>query len=156
MMHFYKFFWLISVFLVSNCSFNQLAISSYNIENYIISSDKTIPALLNTRIRNVFSFSDGENNNAKAKIYIKNFSKQDYSIYAGSALRSLEGEITAKIQLKIQTAKKTHKKDIKIVKRYKSNELNPFAEKEMIKVIEENIYKEILDEIIREVNFFEM
>nr|ADI16261.1 hypothetical protein [uncultured bacterium HF0010_16H03] len=155
-MHFYKFFWLISVFLVSNCSFNQLAISSYNIENYIISSDKTIPALLNTRIRNVFSFSDGENNNAKAKIYIKNFSKQDYSIYAGSALRSLEGEITAKIQLKIQTAKKTHKKDIKIVKRYKSNELNPFAEKEMIKVIEENIYKEILDEIIREVNFFEM
>ena len=155
-MHFYKFFWLISVFLVSNCSFNQLAISSYNIENYIISSDKTIPALLNTRIRNVFSFSDGENNNAKAKIYIKNFSKQYYSIYAGSALRSLEGEITAKIQLKIQTAKKTHKKDIKIVKRYKSNELNPFAEKEMIKVIEENIYKEILDEIIREVNFFEM
>jgi outer membrane lipopolysaccharide assembly protein LptE/RlpB len=155
-MHFYKFFWLISVFLVSNCSFNQLAISSYNIENYIISSDKTIPALLNTRIRNVFSFSDGENNSAKAKIYIKNFSKQDYSIYAGSALRSLEGEITAKIQLKIQTAKKTHKKDIKIVKRYKSNELNPFAEKEMIKVIEENIYKEILDEIIREVNFFEM
>ena len=155
-MHFYKFFWLISVFLVSNCSFNQLAISSYNIENYIISSDKTIPALLNTRIRNVFSFSDGENNNAKAKIYIKNFSKQDYSIYAGSALRSLEGEITAKIQLKIQTAKKTHKKDIKIVKRYKSNELNPFAEKEMIKVIEKNIYKEILDEIIREVNFFEM
>ena len=155
-MHFYKFFWLISVFLVSNCSFNQLAINSYNIENYIISSDKTIPALLNTRIRNVFSFSDGENNNAMAKIYIKNFSKQDYSIYAGSALRSLEGEITAKIQLKIQTAKKTHKKDIKIVKRYKSNELNPFAEKEMIKVIEENIYKEILDEIIREVNFFEM
>ena len=155
-MHFNKSFWLISLFLVSNCSFNQIAISSYNIENYIISSDKTIPALLNTRIRNVFSFSDEENNNAKAKIYIKNFSKQDYSIYAGSALRSLEGEITAKIQLKIQTAKKTHKKDIKIVKRYKSNELNPFAEKEMIKVIEENIYKEILDEIIREVNFFEM
>ena len=155
-MHFYKFFWLISLFLVSNCSFNQIAISSYDIENYSISSDKTIPALLNTRIRNVFSFSDGENNSAKAKIYIKNFSKQDYSIYAGSALRSLEGEITAKIQLKIQTAKKTHKKDIKIVKRYKSNELNPFAEKEMIKVIEKNIYKEIVDEIIREVSFFEM
>ena len=155
-MHFYKFFWLISVFLVSNCSFNQLAISSYNIENYIISSDKTIPALLNTRIRNVFSFSDGENNSAKAKIYIKNFSKQDYSIYAGSALRSLEGEITVQIQLEIQTAKKSHKKDIKIVKRYKSNELNPFAEKEMIKVIEKNIYKEIVDEIIREVSFFEM
>ena len=156
MMHFYKSFWLISLFLVSNCSFNQIAISSYDIKNYSISSDKSVPALLNTRIRSVFNFSDGENKNAKAKIYIKNFSKQDYSIYAGSALRSLEGEITVQIQLEIQTEKKSHKKDIKIVKRYKSNELNPFAEKEMIKVIEKNIYKEIVDEIIREVSFFEM
>ena len=59
-------------------------------------------------------------------------------------------------QLEIQTSQKTHNKDIKIVKRYKSNELNPFAEKEMIKMIEKNIYKEILDEIIREVSSFEM
>jgi outer membrane lipopolysaccharide assembly protein LptE/RlpB len=155
-MHFYKFFWLISVFLVSNCSFNQLAISSYNIENYIISSDKTIPALLNTRIRNVFSFSDGENNNAKAKIYIKNFSKQDYSIYAGSALRSLEGEITAKIQLKIQTAKKTHKKDIKIVKRYKSNELNPLAQNEMLSMLRNEMEDELIQQIILEVNLIDL
>ena len=42
------------------------------------------------------------------------------------------------------------------MKRYKSNELNPFAEKEMKKTIEENIYKEILDQIIREVILFEM
>ena len=115
MMHFNKSFWLISLFLVSNCSFNQIAISSYDIKNYSISSDKSVPARLNTRIRSVFNFSDGENKNAKTKIYIKNFSKQDYSIYAGSALRSLEGEITAQIQLEIQTEKKSHKKDIKIV-----------------------------------------
>ena len=42
------------------------------------------------------------------------------------------------------------------MKRYKSNELNPFAEKEMKKTIEENIYKEILDQIVREVILFEM
>ena len=52
--------------------------------------------------------------------------------------------------------KKSKNKNIKIVKRYKSNELNPFAEKEMIKMVEENIYTEILNEIIREVSFFEM
>ena len=115
-----------------------------------------MPILLRNKIKSVFKFNDEDNANVEAKIYIKNYSFQEYSIYAGSALRSLEGEITAKFQLEIQTSQKTHNKDIKIVKRYKSNELNPFAEKEMIKMIEKNIYKEILDEIITEVSSFEM
>jgi outer membrane lipopolysaccharide assembly protein LptE/RlpB len=92
----------------------------------------------------------------RLKFILKIILFKSYSIYAGSALRSLEGEITVKFQLEIQTSQKTHNKDIKIVKRYKSNELNPFAEKEMIKMIEKNIYKEILDEIITEVSSFEM
>ena len=89
----------------------------------------------------------------KTKIYIKNYSLQDYTIYAGSALRSLEGEVTAKFQLGIENSEKAQDKSIEIAKRYKSNELNPFSEKEMIKKVQESIYKEILDEIIREVSF---
>ena len=87
---------------------------------------------------------------------IKDYTLNEYSIYAGSALRSLEGEISAKFQLEIKTSEKTFNKNIKIVKRYKSNELNPFAEKEMKKTIKENIYNEILNQIIREVILFEM
>ena len=151
----FKFFCFLSLFLVSSCNFNQIVINPYDKGNYSVIADKSVPILLRNNIKSVFRF-DEDNANVEAKIYIKNYSFQEYSIYAGSALRSLEGEVTAKLQLEIQTSQKTHNKDIKIVKRYKSNELNPFAEKEMIKMIEKNIYKEILDGIIREVSSFEM
>jgi hypothetical protein len=151
-----KFFCFLSLFLVSSCNFNQIVINPYDKGNYSVIADKSVPILLRNKIENLFNFNDEDNANIEAKIYIKNYSFQEYAIYAGSALRSLEGEITAKFQLEIQTSQKTHNKDIKIVKRYKSNELNPFAEKEMIKMVEKNIYKEILDEIIREVSSFEM
>ena len=152
----FKFFCFLSLFLVSSCNFNQIIINPYDKGNYNVIADKSVPILLRNKIKSVFKFNDEDNANVEAKIYINNYSFQDYSIYAGSALRSLEGEITVKFQLEIQTSQKTHNKDIKIVKRYKSNELNPFAEKEMIKMIEKNIYKEILDEIITEVSSFEM
>ena len=156
-MHYsHKFFCFTSLFLLSSCNFNQIVINSYDKENYSISADASVPILLNQKISNVFNINKRGNNNARVKINIKNYSLQEYSIYAGSALRSLEEEITATFRLEIQTPEKSKNKDIKIVKRYKSNELNPFAEKEMIKMIEENIYTEILNEIIREVSVFEM
>ena len=156
-MHYsYKFFCFTSLFLLSSCNFNQIVMNSYDKENYIISVDASVPTLLNQKISNVFNINKRGDNNARVKINIKNYSLQEYPIYAGSALRSLEAEITATFRLEIQTAEKSKNKEIKIVKRYKSNELNPFAEKEMIKMVEENIYTEILNEIIREVSFFEM
>ena len=108
------------------------------------------------KIKSTFNIYEENSLEAKNKIYIKNYSLQEYSIYAGSALRSLEGEVTAKFELGIKNSQKAQDKSIEITKRYKSNELNPFSEKEMIKKVQENIYKEILDEIIREVSFFEM
>ena len=156
-MHYsYKFFCFTSLFLLSSCNFNQIVMNSYDKENYIISVDASVPTLLNQKISNVFNINKRGDNNARVKINIKNYSLQEYPIYAGSALRSLEEEINATFRLEIQTAEKSKNKYIKIVKRYKSNELNPFAEKEMIKMVEENIYTEILNEIIREVSFFEM
>ena len=156
-MHYsHKFFCFTSLFLLSSCNFNQIVINSYDKENYSISADASVPILLNQKISNVFNINKKDDNNVGVKINIKNYSLREYPIYAGSALRSLEEEITATFRLEIQTPEKSKNKDIKIVKRYKSNELNPFAEKEMIKMIEENIYTEILNEIIREVSVFEM
>jgi hypothetical protein len=42
------------------------------------------------------------------------------------------------------------------MKRYKSNELNPYAEDDMIKLLESEMQREILNKILIEVNFFEM
>ena len=156
-MHYsYKFFCFTSLFLVSSCNFNQVVMNSYDKENYSISADASVPIFLNQKISNVFNINNEDDDNAEVKINIKNYSLQEYPIYGGSALRSLEQEITATFSLEIQTAEKSQNKDIKIVKRYKSNELNPLAEKEMIKMVKENIFKEILNEIIREVSLFEM
>ena len=156
MRYFHISFYLIVLIFVSSCNFTQVVINANAKANYDIGFDESVPSLLNEKIKSVFNFNAADENNANAKIHIKNYTLNEYSIYAGSALRSLEGEITAKFQLEIKTSEKTYNKNIKIVKRYKSNELNPFAEKEMKKTIEENIYKEILDQIIREVILFEM
>jgi antitoxin component YwqK of YwqJK toxin-antitoxin module len=156
MPYFYKTFTCITLFLLSSCNFNQVMINPLNKEDYSISFDSSVPFHLNKEIKSAFNFYNENDTEPKTKIYIKDYSLQDYTIYAGSALRSLEGEITAKFQIKIENSEKAQDKSIEIVKRYKSNELNPFSEKEMIKKVKESIYKEILDEIIKEVLFFEM
>lgn len=151
-----KIFTSITLLLLCSCNFNQVVINSLDKGNYSISFDSSVPFDLNKGIKSAFNFSNENDAKSKAKIYIKDYSFQEYSIYAGSALRSLEGEVTAKFELGIKNSQKAQDKSIEITKRYKSNELNPFSEKEMIKKVQENIYKEILDEIIREVSFFEM
>ena len=156
MPYFYKTFTCITLFLLSSCNFNQVMINPLDKEDYSISFDSSVPFHLNKEIKSAFNFYNENDTEPKTKIYIKDYSLQDYTIYAGSALRSLEGEITAKFQIKIENSEKAQDKSIEIVKRYKSNELNPFSEKEMIKKVKESIYKEILDEIIKEVLFFEM
>jgi len=156
MPYFYKTFTCITLFLLSSCNFNQVMINPLNKEDYSISFDSSVPFHLNKEIKSAFNFYNENDTEPKTKIYIKDYSLQDYTIYAGSALRSLEGEITAKFQIKIENSEKAQDKSIEIVKRYKSNELNPFSEKEMIKKVKESIYKEILDEIIKEVLFFEV
>ena len=156
MPYFYKTFTCITLFLLSSCNFNQVMINPLDKEDYSIRFDSSVPFNLNKEIKSAFNFYNENDAEPKTKIYIKDYSLQDYTIYAGSALRSLEGEITAKFQIKIENSEKAQDKSIEIVKRYKSNELNPFSEKEMIKKVKESIYKEILDEIIKEVLFFEM
>ena len=156
MPYFYKTFTCITLFLLSSCNFNQVMINPLDKEDYSIRFDSSVPFHLNKEIKSAFNFYNENDAEPKTKIYIKDYSLQDYTIYAGSALRSLEGEVTAKFQIKIENSEKAQDKSIEIVKRYKSNELNPFSEKEMIKKVKESIYKEILDEIIKEVLFFEM
>ena len=50
----------------------------------------------------------------------------------------------------------TKKKDLKIIKRFKSNELNPYAQNEMINLLESDMQDEVINQVIIEVNTFEM
>ena len=145
---------LVAMFAVSSCSYKQLALNANN-ENYVVYYDDSIPDSLKRTIAITFDNSKVEDKN-KTHIYLKNFNSSIYNIYAGSSLRSIEGEISAVIQLEIVNEIKTKNKNIKIMKRHNSGELNPFAEKETIKTLQKIIDNEIYNQILLEVGLFEM
>ncbi len=155
MKHLYSLILFISIFLVSSCSFSQIALGPYNSEDYIVYYDDSIPESLKEMIDVSLNNSSAKDEN-KTRIYIRDFNSTNYNIYAGSALRSLEGEVTASIKLEIISNSKTNNKNIKIMKRYSSSELNPFAEQEAVRSLKETIDNEIFNQILLEVNFFEM
>jgi hypothetical protein len=155
MKHFYSLILFISIFLVSSCSFSQMALGPDNGKNYIVYYDDSIPESLKEIIDVSLNSSSAKGEN-KTRVYIRDFNSTNYNIYAGSALRSLEGEVTASIKLEIISNSKTNNKNIKVMKRYSSSELNPFAEQEAISSLKEIINNEIFNQILLEVNFFEM
>ena len=155
MKHLYSLILFISIFLVSSCSFSQIALGPYNSEGYIVYYDDSIPESLKEIIDVSLNNSSAKDEN-KTRIYIRDFNSTNYNIYAGSALRSLEGEVTANIKLEIISNSKTNNKNIKVMKRYSSSELNPFAEQEAARSLKEIIDNEIFNQILLEVNFFEM
>ena len=142
------------MFTVSSCNYNQLAFDPNN-EEYIVYYDDSIPYSLKRIIDMSFNHSKIEDGN-KTRIYLKNFKSSNYDVYAGSSLRSLEGEISTFIQLEIVNELKTENKSIKIMKRHNSGELNPFAVQETIKTLKEIINNEIHNQILLEVSLFEM
>ena len=151
----YSLILFISIFLVSGCSFNQIALGPDNGKNYTVSYDDSIPESLKEIIDMSFNHSSTKDE-IKTRIFIRDFNSTNYNIYAGSSLRSLEGEVTASIKLEIISNSRTNNKNIKVMKRYNSSELNPFAEREAIRSIKEIIDNEIFNQILLEVNFFEM
>ena len=151
----YSLILFISIFLVSGCSFNQIALGPGNGKNYTVSYDDSIPESLKEIIDMSFNHSSTKDEN-KTLIFIRDFNSTNYNIYAGSSLRSLEGEVTASIKLQIISNSKTNNKNIKVMKRYSSSELNPFAEQEAVRSLKEIIDNEIFNQILLEVKFFEM
>jgi len=152
--HYYLIFF-ISIFIVSSCSYNQIALGANSKENYLVYYDDSIPDTLKEILDISFNHSALEDEK-KTRIYLRNFDSNNYNIYAGSSLRSLEGEVTASVQLEIISKLKTKNKSLKVMKRYKSSELNPFAEQETVKKKKKIINNEIYNQLLLEVSLFEM
>ena len=148
-----QFSLLLILLFISSCSFSQVSLNSELIANYSINYDESIPKSLTDQVNTIFNIKKHDNDN---QILLSEYTFNEYKIYAGSKLRSLEGELIAKIKFKITNGNETNNREIKVIRRYKSNELNPFAEKESIEMLKEDIFKEILNEILLEVSLFEM
>ena len=117
--------------------------------------DDSIPDSLKETLDISFNHSTLEDEK-KTRIFLRNFDSNNYNIYAGSSLRSLEGEVTASVQLEIISKLKIKNKSIKVMKVYKSSELNPFAEQETVESLKKIINNEIYNQLLLEVSLFEM
>jgi hypothetical protein len=147
---FLKIFFLISLY---GCGYNQVTSKPEIYSSVSITFDKSIPIPMVAKLKSTF---DTNADSDAISVSIKNYSMKKYNVYGGNALRALEGELTLKTQIMIQSATKSSNKYLSSMKRYKSNELNPYAEDEMIKLLESEMQREILNKILIEVNFFEM
>ena len=151
----YYLFIFISIFIISSCSYTQIALGPNSRENYLVYYDDSIPDSLKEILDISFNHTTLDDEK-KTRIYLKNFDSNNYNIYAGSSLRSLEGEVTTSVKLEIISKLKTKNKTIKVMKRYKSSELNPFADKETVESLTETINNEIYNQLLLEVSLFEM
>ena len=147
---FLKIFFLISLY---GCGYNQVTSKPEIYSSVSITFDKSIPILMVAKLKSTF---DTNADSDAISVSIKNYSMKKYNVYGGNALRALEGELTLKTQIMIQSATKSSNKYLSSMKRYKSNELNPYSQDEMIKLLESEMQKEILNKIIIEVSLFEM
>jgi hypothetical protein len=152
----YYLIFFISIFIVSSCSYSQIALGPNSRENYLVYYDDSIPDSLKEILDISFNHTTLDDDDEKTRIYLKNFDSNNYNIYAGSSLRSLEGEVTVSVQLEIISKLKTKNKSIKVMKRHKSSELNPFAEQETVESLKKIINNEIYNQLLLEVSLFEM
>ena len=115
---FLKIFFLISLY---GCGYNQVTSKPEIYSSVSITFDKSIPIPMVAKLKSTF---DTNADSDAISVSIKNYSMKKYNVYGGNALRALEGELTLKTQIMIQSATKSSNKYLSSMKRYKSNELN--------------------------------
>ena len=148
------FLYVFILFFINSCQFNQLSVDTSKKDLFSISFVNAVPDTFEKKLK--FVFNSNRKIDTKAKISIQEYIFKNYDIFGGPALRSLEGELKLKINIEISTENKKIIKKLVTYKRYKSNELNPFAQEQMIKALESEMQNELINQIIFEVNAFEM
>ena len=115
---------LILALSAHGCGFTPLNYSSA-IE---FSADNNLPNNFKDKIFNINQFD----NLATSKVDIREYKFEKYNVYGGNALRSLETELKLVLIIEIERNNEKKTKQFMILKRYKSNELNPLAQNEML------------------------
>ena len=138
---------------VSSCGYNQVVIKGGGLNFDSIKFDETVPQNFKDQVSYLFNPGSSKEN---SYLGITSYVAKEYNIYAGDALRALEGEITLMLQVELKLNDSLVRKSFSSTKRYKSNELNPFAQNQMIELLKESMQKDIIQQIIVEVSALEM
>ena len=138
---------------VSSCGYNQVVIKGGGLNFDSIKFDESVPQNFKDQVSYFFNVGSSKEN---SYLGITSYVAREYNIYAGDALRALEGEITLMMQVELKLNDSLVRKSFSSTKRYKSNELNPFAQNQMIELLKESMQKDIIQQIMVEASALEM
>ena len=141
---------------VSSCGYNQVVIKGGGLNFDSIKFDETVPQNFKDQVSYFFNVGSYSSSKENSDLGITSYVAKEYNIYAGDALRALEGEITLMLQVELRLNDSLVRKSFSSTKRYKSSELNPFAQSQMIKLLKESMQKDIIQQIMVEVSTLEM
>jgi len=144
------------VLVVSACNTSQFQKLDLNDSYYQLTFGKNVPLKLKQQATSVFTKNQQSTSIQNNNIEINNYLSKRYDVYAGNALRALETEISISIDIKVKKNDKFISKTIVSTKRFSSIELNPLAEKEMSKFVEEQLINDLIDKLIIEVKLIDL
>ena len=123
-------------------------------KSYLVSFDSGIPKSFQVKINSIFKQNIGYGENIK--ININNYLFKQYEVYSGKSLRALESEAKSSLQVTIVSNGNEINKSLMSMKRFDSIELNPLAEQEMLSFIENEMFDDLLNQIIIEVSLIDL
>ena len=138
-----------------SCNLNQYSQFSFESDKFYFTFNNNISSSLKTKINSINNLSS-DNANSKIQVNIKDYNINRYDIYSGSALKALETEIKGILIFEIFTKNSIITKNINVVKRSNAIELNPLAENEMFKYIEEEIMNDLIRQLTLEVTLIDL
>ena len=164
---------LLSV-VITSCNLNEYKKLQLDKNKYYFSFDQEVPNNFQLKIKEVFGDNFKKVDNEKIHINVSNFDLNKYEVYSGTTLRAMEIELKAKLNFSIDDSKSikmdhsmhsnhsmhmnqsNNIKTINSMKRFSAIELNPLAENQMSKFMEEEIINDVIEQLILEVNLIDL
>lgn len=151
--------------VITSCNLNEYQKLQLDKNKYYFSFDQEVPNNFQLKIKKVFGDNFEKVDNEKIHINVSSFDLNKYDVYSGTSLRALEIELIAKLNFSIDDSKSMkmdhsmHSNNIKTInsmKRFSAIELNPLAENQMSKFMEEEIMNDVIEQLILEVNLIDL
>ena len=146
----YLFIFPLVLAALYGCGFMPLKNSNIK-TNFVITQD--LPNSLKVKLLAIQNYEKS----GALEVRINDYDFKKYEVYGGIAIRSLEGELKLKVNILISSKNGIIKnKDFLIMRRYKTNELNPFSQNKTVEFLKNQMENDLIDQIMLEVNLIEM
>ena len=140
--------------VITSCNLNEYKKLQLDKNKYYFSFDQEVPNNFQLKIKKVFGDNFEQVDNEKIHINVSSFDLNKYDVYSGTSLRAMEIELKAKLNFSIDDSNNI--KTINSMKRFSAIELNPLAENQMSKFMEEEIINDVIEQLILEVNLIDL